>query len=119
MWYTSVMTAAIPDRNRELDETSAILGLSQTELADLFGVRAPSLAEWKTRGIPPARRAAVERLHDLALVLNRKVIPSRIPQIVRTADEWLGGRTILEVIRAEGVEPIYTYLARLFSYGAS
>ncbi len=113
------MTTTVSDQQRELNETRTILGLSQTELADLFGVRAPSLAEWKTRGIPPARRASVERLHDLALVLHRRVIPSRIPQVVRTPDAWLGGRTMLEVIRAEGVEPVYAYLARLFSYGAS
>lgn len=104
------------DAVRDLDETRQILGLSQAELADLFGVRQPSLAEWRTRGVPAARLASVERLHEFALVLQREVIPSRIPEIVRTPDEWLGGRSILEVVRAEGVEPVYGYLARLFAY---
>lgn len=93
------------------------LGLSETELADAFGVRAPSIAGWRQHGIPRARRASVERLADLALVLRRELKASRIPQIVRTPDVWLGDRTILEVIRSEGPEPIYGYLHRLFSYG--
>ncbi len=100
-----------------LNETQQILGLSQSELADIFGVRQPSLAAWKTGHIPATRRASVERLHDLAIVLHREIKPSRIPEIVRTPDAWLADRTILEVIRSEGVDPIYAYLARLFAYG--
>jgi DNA-binding transcriptional regulator YdaS (Cro superfamily) len=101
----------------ELTETQQILGLSQSELADLFGVRQPSLASWRVGRLPAIRRASVERLHDLALVLRKELKPSRIPEIVRTRDAWLGNRTMLEVIRAEGVAPIYGYLARLFAYG--
>ena len=101
---------------RELDEIRTILGLSQSELADLFGVRQPSLAEWRTRGVPATRRASVERLAELARLLKRELIPSRIPEIVRTPDAWLGGRTILETIRSQGPAPIYGYLNRLFAY---
>ena len=101
----------------ELAETQAILGLSQSELADLFGVRQPSLASWRTGRLPVVRRASVERLHDLALVLRQELKPSRIPEIVRTPDAWLGNRSMLEVSRAEGVAPIYGYLSRLFAYG--
>lgn len=101
---------------RELAETRAILGLTQAELADLFGIRQPSLAEWRTRGVPQTRRASVERLHEFAKVLERELIPSRIPEIVRTKDAWLGDRTMLEVIRTEGVAPLYGYLTRLFAY---
>jgi transcriptional regulator with XRE-family HTH domain len=101
---------------RELDETRRILGLTQSELADLFGVRQPSLAEWRTRGVPATRRASVERLHEFALVLEREVLSSRIPEVVRTPDAWLGDRTMLDVIRTEGVAPLYGYLSRLFAY---
>ena len=70
-----------------LDETRAVLGLSQNELADLVGIRQPSLSERRSRGVPAAGRASVERLRDLAFVLKRKVIPTRISEIVRTRDE--------------------------------
>lgn len=108
-------TVVSPDAT-DLDTIRRILGLSQTELADLFSIRQPSLAEWRSHGIPKTRRASVERLLELARLLDRELIGSRIPEIVRTRDAWLGDRSILETIRGQGVAPIYGYLRRLFSY---
>jgi DNA-binding transcriptional regulator YdaS (Cro superfamily) len=99
-----------------LTEILDVFGLSQSELADLFAVRQPSLAQWIAHGVPAKRRASVEAFHDLALALTREVIPSRIPEIVRRKDAWLGNRSMLEVMRADGPEPVWTYLARLFRY---
>ncbi len=104
------------DASEMLDEIAETLGLKETELADLFGVRRPSVSGWREAGIPRTRQASVERLLDLARVLAREMKASRIPQIVRTKDEWLGGLTILETIARNGVEPIYGYLHRLFAY---
>ena len=115
MCYTDVVQIE-SSLDRALDRTQEIMGLSQNELAELLGVRQPSLAAWKSGHVPVARRASVERLFEFALVLDRELKPSRIPEIVRTPDAWLDDRTILQVIRAEGVAPIYSYLARLFSY---
>jgi hypothetical protein len=110
----------MPTLNRKactlLDDIAATFGLSETELADLFGVRRPSLAGWREHGIPQARQATAERMHDLARVFRREIIESRIPEIVRTRDEWLQGHTILETIRRDGPEAIYGYLRRLFAY---
>ena len=103
----------------ELEEIREIFGLSWAELADLLGCRTQSVLKWETRGIPSDKRATVERLLDLAHVFSKRVIASRIPEIVRTPDAWLGGRTILETLRTEGVDPIYAYLSRLFAYSGA
>jgi transcriptional regulator with XRE-family HTH domain len=103
----------------ELQEIRDTFGLTQAELADLFGRRAPSVKEWESRGVPRDKQASVERLRDLAHLFRQRLIASRIPEIVRTPDEWLGGRTILQTLRADGVDPIYAYLGKLFSYGGS
>jgi len=100
----------------ELKEIREVFGLTKSEMADLLGRRAQSLIEWETRGVPQEKRASVERLLDLAHLFRRRVIASRIPEIVRTPDSWLGNRTILETLRADGVDPIYAYLGRLFHY---
>jgi len=110
-----VMATAIS----ELQEVRETFGLTRSELADLFNRRAQSLSEWEIRGIPQDQRASVERLVDLARLFRRRVIATRIPQIVRTPDEWLGGRTMLQTLRADGVDPIYSYLARLFNYSGA
>lgn len=99
-----------------LDRIRKIFDLSENDLATLLGVQRQSVTGWREHGIPAVRRASVERLSDLANVLNEQIIPSRIPEIVSTRDEWLGGRTILDTIRIEGTEAVYGYLERLFSY---
>ena len=104
------------EANQVLDEIKGVFALSETELADLFGVRRPSLSGWREEGIPPARQATAEQLLDLARVLAREVIASRIPQIVRTPDAWLDNRTILQTIQRDGTAPVYGYLHRLFAY---
>ena len=71
---------------------------------------------WRRHGIPLSRLASVERVADLARLLHNEIIPTRIPQIARTTDEWLGNRTMLQVIADDGPEPIYSYLRRLFAY---
>src|SRR5450631_321432 len=101
----------------ELQEIQEVFGLTKSEMADLLGRRPQSIIEWETRGIPREKRASVERLLDLAHLFRRRVIASRIPEIVRTPDSWLGNRTILETLRVDGVDPIYAYLGRLFNYG--
>ncbi len=99
-----------------LDEIREVFGLSESELADLFRVRRPSLTAWRSVGIPQGRLATAERLQGLARVFERELVPSRIPEIVRTPDDWLGGRTVLDVLASEGPDPVYGYLGRLFAY---
>jgi transcriptional regulator with XRE-family HTH domain len=99
-----------------LSEIRAILGLSEQELAELFNVRRESVLGWRKHGVPPARRASVARLLDLARVLTRDIKPDRIPEIVRTHDDWLPHGTMLATIAREGPDAVYAYLRRLFSY---
>jgi len=100
----------------QLDEIREIFGLNESELGDLFGVRWPSVVRWRESGIPVGRRATVERVLDLARVLHSELIASRIPEIVRTKDDWLQGRSILQTIQHEGPGAVYPYLNRLFSH---
>lgn len=116
LYYAEGMATSVASELAEIRET---FRLSKSELADLLHRRPQSIIEWEVRGIPDDMRASVERLVDLARLFRRKVIASRIPEIVRTRDAWLEDRTMLETLRADGVDPIYTYLARLFSYGSA
>jgi hypothetical protein len=102
-----------------LDDIRRIFGLSEGELGDLFTVRRQSIEDWRRRGVPAARRATLEQIADLARALERELIASHIPQVVRTRDAWLGNKNILETLEASGVEKVYGYLHRLFSYPGS
>ncbi len=102
-----------------LDDIRATFGLSEAELAALFGVTRPSIAKWRLRSVPVQRAADVDRVRELATYFTRRFVAVRIPQIVRTPGKGLGGKTVLAVIADNGVDPVYAYLERLFSYTAA
>lgn len=106
-----------------LDEIRATFDLSETELGELFGVTRQAISHWRRHGIPPHRSADVDRVSELARYLAREFAPERLPQIVRTPGrdkrDSLRGRTFLEVLRAEGVMPIYRHLQQLFAYSGT
>jgi len=101
---------------RALDEIRVRFALSEDELAALFGVSRPAIAKWRLRGVPVARAADIDRVRELAGYFGRRFIAARIPQIVRTPGKGLGGKTVLAVLAEGGVDRVYAYLERLFSY---
>lgn len=106
-----------------LDEIREAFDLSEAELGGLFGVTRQAISHWRTHGIPPHRSADVDRIVELARYLKREFLPARLPQIVRTPGrdkrDSLGGRSFLEVLRTDGVMPIYRHLEQLFAYAGS
>jgi hypothetical protein len=99
-----------------LDEIRGRFALSEDELAGLFAVSRPAIAKWRARGVPVARAADVDRVRELAGYFGRRFIAARIPQIVRTPGKGLGRKTVLATIAEGGVDRVYAYLERLFSY---
>ncbi len=104
------------DARAQISFIESALGLSDAELGKLVGVSRQAVAQWRGRGVPAERSAQVDRLVEFAQFLQRRLVPQRIPQIVRTAAKGLGGKTMLDVIRVDGVAPLYTYVARLAAY---
>lgn len=101
-----------------LDQIAAIFGLTDSGVADLFAVSRGTVARWRSAGIPNKRSADVDRVRELATYFERRFIRARIPEIVRTPSGALGGKSVLTVITERGVDPVYGYLERLFSYSA-
>jgi len=99
-----------------LQRIQTILGLNQTQTGKLFGVTRQAVAQWRVRGVPNERLADISRVEDIANLLDRKLLPERIPQIIRTPSRGLGGRTILQVLQTDGTEPIRDYVETLLSY---
>jgi len=111
-------TVATRNRGAErlLDQIRSIFGLSENELADTLGVRRQSIAEWREYGVPAQRMATLEHVAGLARKLRDELIPSHIPEVVRRKDSWLNHKSILETIAHDGIDPVYAYLHRLFTY---
>jgi hypothetical protein len=99
-----------------LNEIRDRFALNEDELAALFGVSTQAIATWRLRGVPVERAADIDRVNELAGYFGRRFIAERIPRIVRTPNEEFDGKTILDVLTEGGVDRVYTYLERLFSY---
>lgn len=74
------------------------LGLTDLELEDLLATAGPEAVTWLTG------------------ILEKKIIRERIPAVVRRPDAKLAGRTLLDLLRGEGMEGVRDYFDRLFSY---
>ncbi len=101
------------DANEQLRFIAETFGLSETELGRLLHVTRQSVTKWRERGIPPKRSAQVDRIVEVAQFLQRRLIPARIPEIVRTPAKGLEGATMLSVLRDQGAEAIFLYVTRL------
>lgn len=95
------------------------LHLSDAELGALFRVSRQAIALWRKKGVPPERAAGVDRLVELTQTLQRRLIPARIPTIVRTAAKGLDGKSMLATIASDGIDAVYLYLARLADYAGA
>jgi len=110
------MALMIDNQAGAIDEIAKIFGLSDTALARLFDVSRQALAKWRRNGVPLSRGADVDRLLEVARVFKARLKAERIPQIVLTPAKGLGGKTVLGVLEGDGVEPVFRYLHRLYSY---
>jgi hypothetical protein len=107
------------DTAQQLDFVREAFGLSETELGELFKVTRQATSQWRERGLPPERSAQVDRVVELAQFLQRRLVPQRIPEIVRTPAKSLGGQPILAVLREHGPLPIFNYVLGLAAYANS
>ena len=93
-----------------------VFRVSDAEIGRLFGVSRQAVDQWRARGVPPARSADVDRVAEVARMLDGLFIADRIPQIVRTPGCGLGGRTVLDAIAASGAETVFEYIYWLAAF---
>jgi transcriptional regulator with XRE-family HTH domain len=102
-----------------LEHIGSVLGLTQTELAALFGVRRQALDQWAARGMPSDRQEKVATLGAIADLLAAKLKRDRIPGVVRRAAPAYGGQSILEAIADGGEDRVLAELRDAFDWSAA
>jgi hypothetical protein len=102
-----------------LEHVGDVLGLTQTELAGLFGVRRQALDQWTVRGVPSDRQEKVATLGAIADLLAAKLKRDRIPGVVRRAAPAYGDRSILDAIAAGDEHRVLAELEDAFDWAAA
>jgi transcriptional regulator with XRE-family HTH domain len=93
--------------------------LSVTDLARLFGVRRQAVQQWLQDGVPPSRQpklAAVLRIADL---LERNLLPQRIPAVVRSPSPAYGDVSMLDAIAGDRHGQVLQLVRRSFDWSWS
>jgi hypothetical protein len=99
-----------------ISEIRKIFDLSEAQMAALADDSDSTAQCSSTKAGSCICSCRVRRVHALAVLLVVELKPNAIPRVVRKKESWLQDRSILEVLTAEGVAPVYAYLKRLFNY---
>lgn len=102
-----------------LDRLRESLGLSSTELGNVFGVSRQAIDQWEARGIPADRRAKLGDLLGVVDLLERKLKPGRLPLIARRPAAVFDGRSLLDVAADGDHENLRDTVERAFDWSAS
>ena len=90
--------------------------LTITEVGRLFGVRRQAVQQWLDEGVPTARLGKLLALAEIADLLERNLLPERIPGVVRAPAEAFGGPSMLEMIASDGHEELLRSVRRSFDW---
>jgi hypothetical protein len=93
--------------------------LSITDVARLFGVRRQAVQQWLDEGVPAARRVKLLGISEIGDLLDRNLVPERIPGVVRAPSPAFGGRSMLEAIAADRQEEVLEDVRRSFDWAWS
>jgi hypothetical protein len=94
--------ATAPTLSAELlDDVQATFGLTDTELAGLFGVRRQAVGQWRERGLPSTRQEKAAAIASVGDLLRHRLKRERISGIARRPARAYGGLTMLEMIERD------------------
>ena len=102
-----------------LERLTAAWQLSVTDVGRLFGVARQAVQQWLVDGVPPARQPKLATVLRIADLLERNLLPERVPAVVRTPAVAYGNRSILHAIGDDTHEAAFQAVERSFDWAAS
>src|ERR1700681_270456 len=97
--FRRLVDLAIRSMEPPLFRVKDLFGLSNSEVANLFGVKRQAVDQWEQSGeVPTARREKLANLLSVGELLERKLSPGRLPLVARRSAEAYGGITMLEMM---------------------
>ena len=117
--FARVVLAELSGAGTGLERLMAAWGLTVTDVARLFGVRRQAVQQWLDERVPGARQPKLHTILETADLLERNLLPERIPGIVRAPSEAYGGRPMLELIAKDHQDELLESVRRSFDWAWS
>lgn len=102
-----------------LERIASVLGVSRTELAQLFGVRRQAIEQWEARGVPAERQETLATIDAIVDLLTAKLKTDRIPAVVRRVAPAYKGRSIIDAIAAGDEALVLSEVRNAFDWAAA
>jgi transcriptional regulator with XRE-family HTH domain len=97
-----------------------LFGLTNSEVADLFGVKRQAVDQWERSGeVPTARREKLANLLFVGELLERKLSPGRLPLVARRGADAYGGMTMLDMVATDRDAELRELTARAFDWSGT
>lgn len=117
--FARVVLAELSGAGTGLERLLAAWQLTVTDAAELFGVRRQAVQQWLAEGVPAARQPKLLTVLQIADLLERNVLPERIPAVVRSPARAYGGASMLQMIAADRHGTLLGSVARSFGWAAT
>lgn len=117
--FARVVLAELAGAGSGLERFFDAWQLTITDVARLFGVRRQAVQQWLDEGVPAARRPKLLAITETADLLERNLLPERIPGVVRAPGDAYAGASMLEMIAADRHEELLESVRRSFDWAWS
>jgi hypothetical protein len=117
--FTRLVLAELVGAGTGLEALMASWHLSITDVARVFGVRRQAVQQWLAEGVPPARQPKLLAILGIADLLERNLLPERIPAVVRAPSPADGGGSMLDALAAGRHEELLERTRRSFDWAWS
>jgi len=117
--FSRVVLHELSGAGTGLERLLAAWQLSVTDAGHLFGVARQAVQQWLDGGVPPARQPKLVMVLRVADLLERNLLPERVPGVVRTPARAYGNRTLLQAIADDDHDHVFEVVARSFDWSAT
>jgi transcriptional regulator with XRE-family HTH domain len=118
--FRRLVDLAIRSMQPPLLRVKDLLGLTNSEVADLFGVSRQAVDQWELSGeVPTARREKLANLLSVGELLDRKLSPGRLPLVARRSADAYGGLTMLEMVASDRHSELREITERAFDWSGT
>jgi hypothetical protein len=104
-------------RLEDLERFIHVWEMSDADAAAALGVGDAALRAWRRKGVPQTHHSAIQQLSAMTNMLETRVRPERIPDIVRRPADILAGASLRDVVREGRISDAIAGLARMFDLG--
>jgi DNA-binding transcriptional regulator YiaG len=118
--FRRLVDLAIRSMQPPLFRVRDLFGLTNSEVAELFGVKRQAVDQWELSGeVPSARRDKLANVLYVGELLERKLSPGRLPLVARRSAGAYGGINMLDMVAADRDAELRELTERAFDWSGT